>query len=630
MLKSILVLPDDGTRISSGSDADVSVKSCTTTECVNSGAELTIGSTCCACLEVQIITKGQKLGLSAGQLIELHKADDSGNETKVGTFRLEMPTKKSDNVYKVTAYDRVADLDKDLSAWLKGLTGWPYDLIAFAGMVCETCGLTLVTTEIPNGNFPVQQFYKAGVTGRRLMEWICEIACRFCRANADGDIEFGWYANSGVSIQPTGDRYYFAGALTYEDYDVAAIDEVQLRLADSDSGALWPPIVNGTVTYAYLRIRSGPGTNYGEVGQLAQGDTVRILEQKTINGAVWGRIAEGWICITGYVELETAEAENPYIITGNAILMAKVTDDLLPYLQVIRDQLAALPAYKPCKVSLPAGLDVRPGDVVQVTDKHGNAFTTCVMTKTQAGQRDTLECTGSARRGSSTAANSLTAAQITQQAVENQTHEETLNRLTKNGAIQGIYVQNDKWYINAELVTLQNLKVKAADITGVITVKDAGGNKLFTAGEGAVTIAGWDVDESSIRYGNLGATGSMWLCRTGTTVSPHTYGQTGIAGTAATKIGWCIAVGNKFGVDNSGGLFAKDADISGKITASSGKIGVWSISTDNNALVSEYVAGCRVEIHSTGVRVYYYDTSGNLTSGIVTWRELLNMKEKVL
>lgn len=520
MLKSILVLPDDGTRISSGSDADVSVKSCTTTECVNSGTELTIGSTCCACLEAQIITKGQKLGLSAGQLIELHKADDSGNETKVGTFRLEMPTKKSDNVYKVTAYDRVADLDRDLSAWLKGLTGWPYDLIAFAGMVCEACGLTLVTTEIPNGNFPVQQFYKAGVTGRRLMEWICEIACRFCRANADGDIELGWYANSGVAIQPTGDRYYFAGALTYEDYDVAAIDEVQLRLADSDSGALWPPIVNGTVTYAYLRIRSGPGVNYAEVGQLALGDTVRILEQKTVNGAVWGRIAEGWICITGYVKLETAEAENPYIITGNAILMAKVTDDLLPYLQVIRDQLAALPAYKPCKVSLPAGLDVRPGDVVQVTDKHGNAFTTCVMTKTQAGQRDTLECTGSARRSSSTAANSLTAAQITQQAVENQTHEETLNRLTKNGAIQGLFVQDDEWYANFEFIKVLNM---VADLITAGKLRSADGKTYFDLDSGKLVTTSEKGHRIEIANGQIEVFDTSENPRIRITQGDHTY-----------------------------------------------------------------------------------------------------------
>lgn len=218
-MKNIIVLPN-GTRISSGSDADRSIKSCTTTECVNSGTELTLGSACCFCLEAQILSKGVKLGLATGDLIRLYKADDQGNEVKFGTFRFEAPVKKSDNIYKITAFDRIADLDKDLTAWLKGLTGWPYDLITFAGMVCEACGLTLATTEIPNGSFPVQQFFKSGVTGRQLMQWIGEIAGRFCRANADGHITFDWYTSSGVTVRPTGERYYFGGALTYDDYEV--------------------------------------------------------------------------------------------------------------------------------------------------------------------------------------------------------------------------------------------------------------------------------------------------------------------------------------------------------------------------------------------------------------------------
>ena len=67
------------------------------------------------------------------------------------------------------------------------------------------------------------------------------------------------------------------------------------------------PVVTtyGTVTYKYLRIRKGAGTNYPEVGRLNQGDRVEVLETKAVGGATWGRIDRGWICITGYVELET-------------------------------------------------------------------------------------------------------------------------------------------------------------------------------------------------------------------------------------------------------------------------------------------------------------------------------------
>ena len=44
----------------------------------------------------------------------------------------------------------IADLDKDLSAWLKGLTGWSYQLTAFAAMVCQACGLRYVSADILN------------------------------------------------------------------------------------------------------------------------------------------------------------------------------------------------------------------------------------------------------------------------------------------------------------------------------------------------------------------------------------------------------------------------------------------------------------------------------------------------
>ena len=77
------------------------------------------------------------------------------------------------------------------------------------------------------------------------------------------------------------------------------------------------PVVTtyGTVTYKYLRIRQGAGTNYAEVGRLNQGDRVEILETKAVGGATWGRIDRGWICITGYVELETVTEQEDDTVT---------------------------------------------------------------------------------------------------------------------------------------------------------------------------------------------------------------------------------------------------------------------------------------------------------------------------
>lgn len=63
--------------------------------------------------------------------------------------------------------------------------------------------------------------------------------------------------------------------------------------------------VIGTVTSKQsLRIRSGAGTSYSIVGYLISNTKVEILEQKTVNGAVWGRVAKGWISMD-YVSLDS-------------------------------------------------------------------------------------------------------------------------------------------------------------------------------------------------------------------------------------------------------------------------------------------------------------------------------------
>ena len=60
---------------------------------------------------------------------------------------------------------------------------------------------------------------------------------------------------------------------------------------------------NGTVTGNGLNIRSGAGTDYDMVGSLKKGDRVTIQETQTVDGVKWGRITQGWICLT-YVKMD--------------------------------------------------------------------------------------------------------------------------------------------------------------------------------------------------------------------------------------------------------------------------------------------------------------------------------------
>ncbi len=100
--------------------------------------------------------------------------------------------------------------------------------------------------------------------------------------------------------------------LKYTNYDAVIKDNEK----EEDAGQVETPDLQehkmGTVKVSsYLYIRQGPSTGYGIVGQLYNGDRVKILEQKVAGPMVWGKIENGWISME-YVELDPeAEPEPP-------------------------------------------------------------------------------------------------------------------------------------------------------------------------------------------------------------------------------------------------------------------------------------------------------------------------------
>ena len=160
MLKTYLEFTKDGRTICvpSRDGKGAAIQSCTLTECVNSGEELTIGSVCSCSLEATLMLLDGDLNIAAGDTVTVYKQLDNNTPTKVGVFVLERPTRVTANTMKITGFDYVSKLDKDLTAWLAGLKEWPYTLTDFAGMVCEACGLDYTETDVPNKDFQVQKF----------------------------------------------------------------------------------------------------------------------------------------------------------------------------------------------------------------------------------------------------------------------------------------------------------------------------------------------------------------------------------------------------------------------------------------------------------------------------------------
>lgn len=393
MLKNIIVLPD-GTEITNGVGAEHTIQSFNYTGSVNNGTELTIGSVFSNWIEVKFFTPSGNLTVPVGQEVTVYKLDDGGNRKQLGLFTLSKPERPSRNTYKFTAYDRVSWLDRDITDFLKSLDGWPYSLLTLAQMVCEECLLTLANLDIPNGDYPVNKFPTNKMTARELMGYIGQLAGRFCRATTDGYIEFAWYEDSGITLAPTGDRYYWT--LKYEDYQVEKIDGVHVQIADGEYGALFP---------------------------------------------------------------EPDPGDNSYVISGNPLVTA-VNEDLLPYLDRIRQEIQ-YSIYTPCRVTVPASTDIRPGHIVRITDGNGLILDTYVMNKTQKGQKDTLESTGSARRDAPSVVSQKTTQDYVDAAMKRQTQLDIFNKLTNYGAVQGLFLEeNGQIFVNAAYISTGILQSK--------------------------------------------------------------------------------------------------------------------------------------------------------------------------
>lgn len=346
MYRHLLILPD-GRSISSGPRQENVLQSVTLRMGVNSGEELTLGSACSCELQMELITPDGGLSFNAGDRVELYRLDEEDNRYPMGVFWLEKPSHPTAHTMTLIAYDAVSRLDQDLTGWLAELNQWPYTVETFARMVCDRCGVGFVETTLPNGDFYIQPFAGEHITGRLLMQWLGQITGRFCRATPQADVEFAWYTpNETLTIAPAeadGSVFYYQGELTYQDYQVAPVEKVQLRQNREDVGTVWP---------------------------------------------------------------DEAGKKNTYVIENNPMLAAQDGASLLQVAKTLYNQLKDI-TYTPCRVAIPATPEICAGDVISVTDIYGKTFSTWVMQKTGDGHRDTLECTGSPGRDSTTAVNNL-------------------------------------------------------------------------------------------------------------------------------------------------------------------------------------------------------------------------------
>lgn len=375
MLKNVLLL-DDGSEIVAGYVGQNAILSLSYTAMVSSTTDLVPGAACSAKIEVTIwVEPGGSLVITSGTRLRYYHEDAAGARTLVGTFWAVKPTRQTRNTYKIYAYDVVSRLDGIQSTWLRSIQGdFPMTIWAFAQRVAQRCDVEITNTELPrNGDYSVAAFYSDNLTGRQMLAWVAQAACTFLRATPDGKLQFAWYETlAGYGISPgtnaegvytaldlsgellaTSDDLiwtfrqpqtgYYDGTLSYEDYQVAPIDKVQIRQSDDDVGVIYPADETAT---------------------------------------------------------------NALVLQGNLLLATQTADALRPVARAIFEQMQDV-TYTPLQVSIPLDVGApAPGEIITVTDAYGRTMQAYIMQRTISGQKVTLESTGNARRDGTAAVNS--------------------------------------------------------------------------------------------------------------------------------------------------------------------------------------------------------------------------------
>ena len=111
----------------------------------------------------------------------------------------------------------------------------------------------------------------------------------------------GWYTTDGVKVE-TLDGTLENGAVLYAQWA-----DPEGNIVSLPKGTVITPLevtVSSSVGTTGLKIRSGPGTYYAQVGLLNAGDKVTITETYEFKSTLWGKCELGWISLssTNYEE----------------------------------------------------------------------------------------------------------------------------------------------------------------------------------------------------------------------------------------------------------------------------------------------------------------------------------------
>ena len=300
------------------------------TESLCSNSELTFGSCEASCVR---FTVGYGTTPLIGKTITV-KITPSGatSPLQIGVYKIDSDQPTADRRRReVVAYDALYDIiNAEVSDWY--VTLLPSDsstvtLKQFRDSFFSHFGITQETVSLPNDQMIVAKTIDPSeLSGATVIRAICEINGCFGHINRSGKFEYkflepmieGLYPSE--TLYPTENLYPAEGTVeiigangsyisaTYEDYETARIDKVQIRNEDNDIGAIY-----GTGTNCYV-IQDNflvYGMSAASLATVAQNVYVRMSQvqfrpaQIYLVGNPCYEVGDGVQCVTSYQSIKT-------------------------------------------------------------------------------------------------------------------------------------------------------------------------------------------------------------------------------------------------------------------------------------------------------------------------------------
>lgn len=136
--------------------------------------------------------------------------------------------------------------DVSADAFLNSLS-YPTTLKNIFTSLCAHVGVPASTADFPNSGktFDSPLFRTQDVLCREVLQWIAEAACSFARISRSGVCELAWFTDTDVTFNKTANSADYYNTVVSE-YQVAKIDKLQVAASEKDIG-----VIVGTGTNAY-------------------------------------------------------------------------------------------------------------------------------------------------------------------------------------------------------------------------------------------------------------------------------------------------------------------------------------------------------------------------------------------